>query len=53
MTIRPKWFRDICSVWLSAYYLIYAQEADEKVSPDLVLHNVIVCTNVLLTASKI
>ncbi|KAJ9108080.1 hypothetical protein QFC19_002545 [Naganishia cerealis] len=32
MTIRPKWMRDICSVALSGYYLIYAQEADEKVS---------------------
>jgi hypothetical protein len=31
MAIRPKWMRDICSVALSGYYLIYAQEADEKV----------------------
>jgi hypothetical protein len=37
MTIRPKWFRDICSVALSAYYLVYAQEADEKVSSSLAL----------------
>lgn len=31
MTIRPKWLRDICSVLFSVYYIIYANEADEKV----------------------
>ncbi|EIN11887.1 alpha/beta-hydrolase [Punctularia strigosozonata HHB-11173 SS5] len=30
MNIRPKWFRDLCSVLFSVYYIIYAQEADEK-----------------------
>ncbi|GFZ46234.1 hypothetical protein JCM24511_04481 [Saitozyma sp. JCM 24511] len=29
MTIRPKWFRDICSVLFSAYYLVWANEGDE------------------------
>lgn len=31
MAVRPKWMRDICSVLFSAYYIIYANEADEKV----------------------
>jgi hypothetical protein len=31
MTIRPKWFRDICSVLFSAYYLVWANEGDEVV----------------------
>ncbi|KAH9948538.1 alpha/beta-hydrolase [Amylocystis lapponica] len=30
MTIRPKWLRDFCSVLFSVYYIIYANEADEK-----------------------
>ncbi|KAK7687173.1 hypothetical protein QCA50_009677 [Cerrena zonata] len=30
MTIRPKWLRDLCSVLFSAYYIIYSNEADEK-----------------------
>ncbi|KDR75205.1 hypothetical protein GALMADRAFT_249170 [Galerina marginata CBS 339.88] len=30
MSIRPKWLRDISSIIFSAYYIIYAQEADEK-----------------------
>ncbi|KAA1474229.1 alpha/beta-hydrolase [Dentipellis sp. KUC8613] len=30
MAIRPKWLRDVCSVIFSAYYIIYAQEGDEK-----------------------
>ncbi|KAG1715742.1 hypothetical protein ID866_1410 [Astraeus odoratus] len=30
MSIRPKWFRDICSILFSIYYIIYANEADEK-----------------------
>lgn len=32
MSIRPKWLNDICSVLFSVYYIIYANEADEKVS---------------------
>jgi hypothetical protein len=31
MAIRPKWLRDVCSIFFSAYYIIYANEADEKV----------------------
>lgn len=31
MTIKTKWLRDICSVLFSVYYIIYANEADEKV----------------------
>lgn len=31
MSIRPKWLRDICSIVFSGYYIIYANEADEKV----------------------
>jgi len=31
MSIRPKWFRDICSMLFSVYYIIYANEGDEKV----------------------
>ncbi|PFH53820.1 hypothetical protein AMATHDRAFT_54355 [Amanita thiersii Skay4041] len=30
MSIRPKWLRDICSIIFSIYYIIYANEADEK-----------------------
>lgn len=30
MPVRPKWLRDICSMLFSGYYLIWAQEADEK-----------------------
>ncbi|KAF9469919.1 Alpha/Beta hydrolase protein [Collybia nuda] len=30
MTIRPKWLRDVCSVLFSGYYILYANEADEK-----------------------
>ncbi|KAF9482153.1 alpha/beta-hydrolase [Pholiota conissans] len=30
MSIRPKWARDIASIIFSFYYIIYAQEADEK-----------------------
>lgn len=30
MTVKPKWARDILSVAFSAYYLIFAHEADEK-----------------------
>ncbi|KAI0675288.1 alpha/beta-hydrolase [Trametes maxima] len=31
MTIRPRWLKDICSVLFSIYYIIYANEADEKI----------------------
>ncbi|KDQ27709.1 hypothetical protein PLEOSDRAFT_1042144 [Pleurotus ostreatus PC15] len=30
LSIRPKWLRDTCSVLFSVYYIIYANEADEK-----------------------
>ncbi|KAG6903100.1 hypothetical protein C0995_006287 [Termitomyces sp. Mi166 len=30
MSIRPKWLRDICSILFSIYYIIYANEGDEK-----------------------
>ncbi|KAL0578752.1 hypothetical protein V5O48_003250 [Marasmius crinis-equi] len=30
LSIRPKWLRDLCSVLFSVYYIIYANEADEK-----------------------
>lgn len=33
MTIRWKWIRDISSLAFSGYYLFFANEADEKVSP--------------------
>jgi hypothetical protein len=31
MNIRPIWLRDICSILFSVYYIIYANEGDEKV----------------------
>ncbi|EAU91714.1 hormone-sensitive lipase [Coprinopsis cinerea okayama7 len=30
MSIRPKWLRDIASIIFTIYYIIFAQEADEK-----------------------
>ncbi|KAH0588932.1 Hormone-sensitive lipase [Termitomyces sp. J132] len=30
MSIRPKWLRDICSILFSVYYIVYANEGDEK-----------------------
>ncbi|KDQ57823.1 hypothetical protein JAAARDRAFT_35515 [Jaapia argillacea MUCL 33604] len=30
MPVRPKWIRDICSVLFSIYYIIYSNDADEK-----------------------
>ncbi|KAJ7188014.1 Alpha/Beta hydrolase protein [Mycena filopes] len=30
MSIRTKWIRDICSVIFSGYYIVYPNEADEK-----------------------
>ncbi|KAJ7594288.1 Alpha/Beta hydrolase protein [Mycena floridula] len=30
MSIRPKWLRDLCSILFSVYYVLYANEADEK-----------------------
>jgi hypothetical protein len=31
MSIRPKWLRDVCSILFSGYYILYANEGDEKV----------------------
>lgn len=31
MNIRQKWLRDTCSIIFSLYYIIFANEADEKV----------------------
>ncbi|CAE6518040.1 unnamed protein product [Rhizoctonia solani] len=31
MNIQPKWLRDLAAMAFSAYYVIYANEADEKV----------------------
>ncbi|KAG2355179.1 Alpha/Beta hydrolase protein [Suillus spraguei] len=31
MSIRPKWLKDFCSILFSIYYIIYANEADEKI----------------------
>ncbi|OJA18626.1 hypothetical protein AZE42_01772 [Rhizopogon vesiculosus] len=31
MSIRPKWLKDICSILFSVYYIVYANEADEKI----------------------
>ena len=31
MQIKPRWLRDLCSILFSVYYIIYANEADEKV----------------------
>jgi hypothetical protein len=33
MSIPFKWLRDLCSILFSIYYIIYANEADEKVRP--------------------
>ncbi|KAG6920304.1 hypothetical protein DXG01_005073 [Tephrocybe rancida] len=30
MSIRPKWLRDICSIVFSGYYILYANEGDQK-----------------------
>lgn len=30
MNIKPKWLRDLMSIVFSAYYIVYANEADEK-----------------------
>ena len=30
MNVKPKWLRDILSMVFSAYYVLYANEADEK-----------------------
>jgi hypothetical protein len=32
MDIKPKFIRDIFSILFSGYYLLFASEADEKVS---------------------
>ena len=39
MSIRPKWLKDICSILFSIYYIIYANEADEKVRTVLYHNN--------------
>ena len=31
LNIRPKWLRDLASIVFSIYYILYPQEADEKV----------------------
>ena len=31
MAVRPKWLRDMCAILFSVYYIVYANEADEKV----------------------
>ncbi|PCH43792.1 alpha/beta-hydrolase [Wolfiporia cocos MD-104 SS10] len=31
MSIRPKWLKDLCSVLFSVYYIVYANEAEEKI----------------------
>jgi acetyl esterase/lipase len=31
ISIRPKWLKDFCSILFSIYYIIYANEADEKI----------------------
>lgn len=33
MSIKWKWLRDIASLAFSGYYLLFANEADEKVRP--------------------
>ncbi len=38
MSIKPKWLRDICSVLFAGYYILYPNEADEKVSPQLLIN---------------
>ncbi|KAJ3557825.1 hypothetical protein NP233_g11644 [Leucocoprinus birnbaumii] len=30
MTIRPKWFRDVCSLLFAVYYILFPSAADEK-----------------------
>ncbi|TFY64095.1 hypothetical protein EVJ58_g2841 [Rhodofomes roseus] len=37
MSIRPKFMKDLCSVVFALYYLVYANEADEKVRRSVVL----------------
>lgn len=32
MHVKPRWLRDIVSMLFSGYYLLFANEADEKVS---------------------
>ncbi|KAJ7072154.1 Alpha/Beta hydrolase protein [Mycena amicta] len=31
MSIRTKWIRDLCSILFSVYYILYPNEADEKI----------------------
>jgi hypothetical protein len=37
MSIRTKWIRDICSVLFSGYYIVYPDQADQKVRLYLIL----------------
>ena len=39
MSIRPQWLKDICSILFSVYYIVYANEADEKVRVVSILHH--------------
>ena len=48
MAVRPKWLRDICAILFSAYYIIYANEADEKVRKCLLIRSV----NLILSVSR-
>jgi hypothetical protein len=32
MSIKPKWLKDIASLAFTAYYLIFARQADDVVS---------------------
>lgn len=41
MSIRWKWLRDIASLAFSGYYLLFANEADEKVSQQPSKHSVL------------
>jgi hypothetical protein len=34
MHVKPKWLRDILSLLFSGYYLLFANDADEKVRAD-------------------
>jgi len=51
MNIRQKWLRDICSIIFSVYYIIYANEADEKVR--LPLHHDLWLPNAPTTVAQI
>jgi hypothetical protein len=44
MSIRPKWLKDIASVAFTAYYLVFARQADETVRLFAPRFSVIVCS---------